>query len=290
MDRHSQNGKKNVIIPYHLLRKSPLDVLVNRFIIWISDKEASRIIQSHHVTYTNESCFLLTACRNTDAYYCITFLTVWNSWLRQQISKIPSLYKVSLSFRWNDEGKKAVKTTAECFMSWWLCLFSSSFLSNMYYWLERKVNMTGYMAKFLFLIGYATRLRSLGRYATSCFEFRLRLIFKLMRGRLEASLAFCLPRRSRGKWKKDDANIQSSWPAWSIKDLVTVLSSYRGFCSQRPVFILLLFSILRVGRQPMQDTDLSRFFKAKRYHGSLRDTIAHLLQTHLRRLGTRRII
>ena len=239
MDRHSQNGKKNVIIPYHLLRKSPLDVLVNRFIIWISDKEASRIIQSHHVTYTNESCFLLTACRNTAAY-CITFLTVWNSWLRQQISKIPSLYKVSLSFRWNDEGKKAVKTTAECFMSWWLCLFSSSFLSNMYYWLERKVNMTGYMAKFLFLIGYAT--------------------------------------------------IQSSWPAWSIKDLVTVLSSYRGFCSQRPVFILLLFSILRVGRQPMQDTDLSRFFKAKRYHGSLRDTIAHLLQTHLRRLGTRRII
>ena len=107
---------------------------------------------------------------------------------------------------------------------------------------------------------------------------------------LSKIVAFCLPRRSRGKWKKDDANIQSSWPAWSIKDLVTVLSSYRGFCSQRPVFILLLFSILRVGRQPMQDTDLSRFFKAKRYHGSLRDTIAHLLQTHLRRLGTRRII
>ena len=121
-------------------------------------------------------------------------------------------------------------------------------------------------------------------------KLRLRLIFKLMRGRLEANPAFCLPRRSRGKWKKNDANIQLSWPAWSIKDLVTVLSSYRGFYSQRPVFILLLFSILRVGRQPMQDTDLSRFFKAKRYHGSLRDTIAHLLQTHLRRLGTRRII
>ena len=33
----------------------------------------------------------LTACRNTAAY-CIIFLTVWNSWLRQQISKIPSLY------------------------------------------------------------------------------------------------------------------------------------------------------------------------------------------------------
>ena len=44
------------------------------------------------------------------------FLTVWNSWLRQQISKIPSLYKVSWSFRWNDEGKQAVKTKAERFI------------------------------------------------------------------------------------------------------------------------------------------------------------------------------
>ena len=40
----------------------------------------------------------------------------------------------------------------------------------------------------------------------------LRLIFKLMRGRLVASLAFCLPRRSWGQWKKNDANIQLSWP------------------------------------------------------------------------------
>ena len=36
---------------------------------------------------------------------------------------------------------------------------------------NREVNMTGYMAKFLFLIGYATRLRrSLGCCATSCIE------------------------------------------------------------------------------------------------------------------------
>ena len=76
---------------------------------------------------------LLTACRNTAAY-CIIFLTVWNSWLRQQILKIPSLYKVLLSFRWNDEGKQAVKTKAECFKAWRLFLFSSLFLSNMHYW------------------------------------------------------------------------------------------------------------------------------------------------------------
>ena len=127
-----KNGHKKAIIPYHLLRKSPFDVPLNSFIIWISDKEASRIIQSHHVTYTNER-FFLTACRNTAAY-CIIFLTVWNSWLRQQILKIPSLYKVSLSFRWNDEGKQAVKTKAECFKAWRLFLFSSLFLSNMHHW------------------------------------------------------------------------------------------------------------------------------------------------------------
>ena len=62
------------------------------------------------------------------------FLTVWNSWLRQQISKVPSLDKVLLSFCFNDEGEKAVKTKAECFKASGLFLFSSLFLSNMHYW------------------------------------------------------------------------------------------------------------------------------------------------------------
>ena len=108
----------------------------------------------------------MTACRNT-AGYCITFLTVWNSRLRQQISKIPSLSKVSLSFRWKDEGKEDVKTKAECFKA---TIFISIIIPFTYALLtKREVNMTGYMAKFLFLVGYATRLRrSLGRYATSC--------------------------------------------------------------------------------------------------------------------------
>ena len=74
----------------------------------------------------------LTACRNTAAD-CIIFLTVWNSWLRHQTSKILSLYKLSLSFLWNDEGKQAVKTKAGCFKAWRLFLFSSLFLSNMHY-------------------------------------------------------------------------------------------------------------------------------------------------------------
>ena len=181
-----KNGHKKAIIPYHLLRKSPFDVPLNSFIISISDKEASRIIQSHHVTYTNERVFL-TACRNTAAY-CIIFLTVWNSWLRQQISKIPSLYELSLSFRWNDEGKQAVKTKAECFKAWRLFLCSSLYLSNMHYWPSvRSVwldiwpnSFSCILLDFLevlyfFLVGYATRLRrSFGSCGTSCIEARLR--------------------------------------------------------------------------------------------------------------------
>ena len=72
------------------------------------------------------------------------FLTVWNSWLRQQISEIPSLSKGSLSFYFNDEGKQAVKTKAECFKAWRLFLFSSLSLSNMHYWPSVK-SMTGYI-------------------------------------------------------------------------------------------------------------------------------------------------
>ena len=58
-----------------------------------------------------------------------------------KVSKIPSLYKVLFSFRWNDEGKQAVETKAECFIPFKYALLT-----------KREVdNMTGYMAKFLFL-------------------------------------------------------------------------------------------------------------------------------------------
>ena len=53
--------------------KSPFYVLLNNFIVWISDKEAFRIIQSHHVikhaVFKQRKGFL-TACRNRAAY-CI---------------------------------------------------------------------------------------------------------------------------------------------------------------------------------------------------------------------------
>ena len=136
----------------------------------------------------------LTACRNTAAY-CIILLTVWNSWLRQQISKIPSLYELSLSFRWNDEGKQAVKTKAECFKcfkAWRLFLCSSSYLSIMHHWPSvRSVWLDIWPNSFFcilldflevlyfFLVGYATRLRrSFGRCGTSCIEARLRSLLR----------------------------------------------------------------------------------------------------------------
>ena len=131
MDRNSQKWSQK---GYHSL---PFAAKVS---VWRSF-EQFHSLNNRHRNFPHQSippCNLykwkvfLTACRNTAAY-CIIFLTVWNSWLRQQISKIPSLYKVSLSFCWNDEGKQAVKTKAECFKAWRLFLFSSLFLSNMHY-------------------------------------------------------------------------------------------------------------------------------------------------------------
>ena len=53
-----KNGHKKAIIPYHSLRKSPFDVLLNSFIVCITVMNSpSRIIQFHHVTYTNERFF-----------------------------------------------------------------------------------------------------------------------------------------------------------------------------------------------------------------------------------------
>ena len=98
------------------------------------------------------------------------------------------------------------------------------------------VSMTGYMAKFLFL--HFVRLSRSPLFFpgwlcqdTSSLAARphaLKLIFghfsELMRGRLVASLALCLPRRSRGRWEKNDTNIQLSWP----KKLCQVMDLFYG--------------------------------------------------------------
>ena len=60
-------------------------------------------------------------------------LPFWTPDLGSKFRRYQSLYEVSLSFCFNDEGKQAVKTKAECFKAWRLFLLSSLFLSNMHY-------------------------------------------------------------------------------------------------------------------------------------------------------------
>ena len=82
------------------------------------------------------------------------------------------------------------------------------------------------------------------------------------------------------EWRQYPVNLTEQ--AWSIGFILW--QNYRGFDSQR--FVLLLFSVLRVGRLP-KHWFISFFsitlpsvvcVKAKRYHGPLRDTIA---RTHV---------
>ena len=124
MDRNSEKWSQKC---YHSLPFAAI-VSVRRSLIF----KQSHSLNNRHRNFPHHSIlpcnlykwkvFLTAACRNTAAY-CIIFLTLWNSWLRQQFLKIPSLYMVSLIFRWNDEGKQAVKTKAECFKAWRLFLF-----------------------------------------------------------------------------------------------------------------------------------------------------------------------
>ena len=170
------------------------------------------------------------------------FLTVWNSWLRQQISKIPSLDKVLLSFCFNDEGKKAVKTKVECFKAWRLFLFSSLFLSNMHYWPSVR-SVYGQIPFLHFVRLYRNRLFFPSSLSTR--PHALKLVFG---GRLVASLAFCYR-------DEVEANEKRTTPISSYVDRRSLVkkgfilwTNYRGFDSQQ--LVLLLFSVLQVGRLP----------------------------------------
>ena len=136
MDQNSHKGSQKDYSSLPFAVKVSVRLSFKQFCVdWISDKEAFRIIQSHHVIKHadfKQSKGFLTACRNTA--FLLHFLTFWNSWLRQQISETPTLYKVLLSFCWHDVGKQAVERKAECFKVWRLFLFPLLFHSNMHYW------------------------------------------------------------------------------------------------------------------------------------------------------------
>ena len=201
----------------------------------------------------------MTACRNTAAY-CIFFLTFWNFWLRQQISKIPSLYKVSLSFRWNDEGKQAVKTKAECFKAWRLFLFSSLFLSNMHYWLSVKSvwldiwpnSFFGILLDFLKVLYFSWLVMPRDFFARSLRDLMhwcsLRSLLRTYQRSTCSKSSVVFTETKLRPMKKERRKYPAilTEEAWSIKDFLW--PNYSGFDSQR--FFLLLFSVLRVSRLP----------------------------------------
>ena len=126
---------------------------------------------------------------------------------------------------------------------------------------KREVNMTGYMAKFLFctlldflevlyflLVGYTTRLRGLLRdlmhWSSLCSLLRIYEWSTCSK----SSTLFTETKSRQMKKERHQCPVILTEQAWSKKGLFILWTSYCGFDSQR--FVLLLFSILRVGRPP----------------------------------------
>ena len=215
-----KNGH-NTVIPNHLLRKSPFDVLLNSFIIWISDKEASRIIQSHHVTYTNERFFWPRV--ETQQLIALFFLPFGTPDSGSKFRR----YQVFMSYHWASAGmtkgnrlskrKRNVLRRDDYFYfhnySFQLCITDQAW--GQYDWIYGQIPFLHFVRLSrspLFFPGWLCHetsslvrsLRDLIHWSSSS------LIFKNLWG--VASLAFCLPRRVEANKKKNDANIQLSWP------------------------------------------------------------------------------
>ena len=109
--------------------------------------------------------------------------------LLTQAANFEETKSLSLSFRWNDERKQAVKTKAGYFKAWRLFLLSSLYLSNIHYWpslssiwLDIWPNfffciLLDYLeVLYFFLVGYARRLccslRDLMHWSSSSLTFK----------------------------------------------------------------------------------------------------------------------
>ena len=147
-----QNSKKWSQKGYHSLPFA-VKVSVRRSfeqfcVVWISDKEAFRIIQSHHVikhAVFKQSKGFLTACRNTAAY-CI-FLPFGTPDPGSKFRRYQLFIKFLLEWRRgagcrNQSGMFEGVTTIFIFI---IIPFKYALLTKC-----EVVNMTGYMAKFLF--------------------------------------------------------------------------------------------------------------------------------------------
>ena len=105
-------------------------ILLNSFIIWISDKEASRIIQSHHVTCINERFFWPRV--ETRLVIALLFLPFGTPDSGSKFRR----YQVFLRYHWASagmtKGKRMSKRKRNVLRR--LFLFPSLFPSNMHYW------------------------------------------------------------------------------------------------------------------------------------------------------------
>ena len=187
-----QNNRKGSQKRYHSL---PFAVKVSvrrsfeqfRSLNW-GDKEALRIIQSHHVikhAVFKQSKGFLTACRNTAAY-CI-FLPFGTPDSGSKFRR----YQVFIRYYWASAGmtkrsklskrKRNVLRREDCFFnfhqySFQICITDQAW-GGQYDWIYGQISFFFLfdLLKVLcfFLAGYATRLlRMLGRCATSLIEAR----------------------------------------------------------------------------------------------------------------------
>ena len=244
MNPNSQKWSQK-LIPYHWLRKSPFDVHLNSFIVWITDNETSRIIQSYHVTEHAILYKLTVFWPPEETRLLIAFS--YRLELLTQAANFEDTNSLSPSFLWNDEGKQAVKTKAECFKAWRLFLLSSLFLSNMHYWPSVRsiwldiwpnslfffILLDVLKVLYFFLVGYATRLlRSL---AARPHALKLvSLTFKNLWKSTFSKSSFLFTETKSANEKKNDANIQLSWPPGLdrtslVNEVFISLPNYRGF-------------------------------------------------------------
>ena len=201
----------------------------------------------------------LTACRNTAAY-CI-FLTFGTPDSGTKFRRYQVFIRYHGASRWNDKGKQAVKTKAECFKAWRLFLLSSLFLSNMHYWPSVRsiwpdiwpnsffcILLFFLEVLYFFLVGYAMKLRrflrDLMHWSSLCSLLRTDEWSTWSK----SSILFTETKSRQMKKERHQYPSILTEQAWSKKGLFILWTSYCGFDSQR--FVLLLFSILRVGRPP----------------------------------------
>ena len=115
--------------------KFPFDLFLNSFVVWINDKEAFRIIQSHHVikhAIFKQSKGFLTACRNTAAYCNFLPFGPPNSGSKfRRYQVVVRYYRASAGMTKGSKLSKRKQNVLRCDDYFY---FSSVFLSNMHYW------------------------------------------------------------------------------------------------------------------------------------------------------------